>query len=62
MCHRPRTHHLGDFDPDPAQGYFGRHQMTGAESLSPGVSPTVSEQRPAPAELLPRGSHMVPAG
>lgn len=35
--------------------------MTGAESLSPGASPTVSEQRPAPAELLPRGSHTVPA-
>lgn len=35
--------------------------MTGAEFLSPGASPIVSEQSPAPAELLSRGSHMVPA-
>lgn len=39
----------------------GWHRVTRAESLSPSASPPIAEQRPAPAALLPRDTHVVPA-
>lgn len=35
-------------------------RVAGAQTPRPGAPPPVGEQRPAPAQLLPRGAHVVP--